>query len=175
MSSINYNNYTDKQKAEQRRKIADAFDVLAEKFEPLNADVAEAHRKNAEVNRRIAEKLDPPQPEWQDGDLVRDRDGDLWEYDASVGVWRRFGIREPYYTEVLADNFGPLRKVYVSDPSKNQVVVSVDEIYRTALLAQADKDEQEESSLTIAGIRVAKAVREQLADSEDPRDMLSNF
>lgn len=161
-----------KTKVESLRTMADHFDEIANLSNDIeDSDVALHYRNIAEHLRKEAEKLDPPQPEWKDGDLVRSQHGYLWEH--SGGTWFRRHTTFTY--EELVSLFGPLRRVYVSDPSENQVVVSVDEIYHTALLAQADKDEQEESSLTIAGIRVAKAVREQLGESEDPRDMLSNF
>ena len=160
----------DKNKARLMRELADKLDGVADTYTLLEWHWQGDHYLSTAKNlRQDADDLDPP---FEVGSYVRDASDGIWRHDA-VNKWSNGSVT--LSTESLQERSGPLHRVYVSDPSENQVVVSIDGIYRTALLAQADKDEQEESSLTIAGIRTAKAVREQLGDSEDPRDMLSNF
>lgn len=165
MSSINYNNYTDKQKAELYREAAAAYDALAKKVQPLDATVADFHRRTAQTNRDIADKLDPPQPEWREGDLVKDCKGRLWQYHGSFWYAREFGGHD---TELLTSKYGPIRKVYVSDPYEKQVVVSVDGLdpdHVAEWLKWAACNPEEEVC-----IRIAEAVRNQQAGSEPNGD-----
>ena len=102
------------------------------------------------------------QPEWQHGDFVRDRDGDLWQYDD--GQWHY--LYAEMTTKELTDSYGPLHKVHVADPTKREVVISLDGIDRTALDHWAD---QAECSPRLwvqskTAIRAAKAAREQLGE-----------
>lgn len=153
-----------KTEAKHRREIANLLDQVAEKFQPLNANTAEVHRESAEANRRHADKLDPPQPEWQEGDLVRDCQGDLWQF--GYGDWHLYGTT--HSTESLTRHYGPLTRVLtydpatqrIANPAKQEVVVSLDGIDRERLDAWA---EYTELSLPEAvARRAAKAAREQL-------------
>lgn len=159
-----------KTEAQHRREIADALDQVAEKYKPLSADTAEFHRGNAEANRRRADELDPPQPEWQDGDLVRDRNGNLWEYDGYSNMWGAFGVSGCRSTATLDEVRGPLTRVLtydpatqrVADPAKQEVVVSLDGINRSMIVpweqwAGCDLVEA-------VGRIVAEAAREQLGE-----------
>lgn len=147
-----------KTEAQHRRELADALDVVAEKFQPLNAAAAGSYRLNAEANRNLADELDPPQPAWQDGDLVRDRDGHLWQYDGDLW-WFRGG---DYPTEHLISLYGPIRKVRVADPAEQEVVVSLDGLDRERLDDWAGYTEL--SLPEAVARRVAKAAREQLGE-----------
>lgn len=151
----------DKTEAKIHRNAADLFDQLAKVIKPLNAYAAEGYRLNAQVHRKAAEDLDPPQGEWEEGDLVRDCHDELWRYDGSV--WRRFGIKGFHSTASLDENFGPTHQVFVSDPTQREVVVSLDGIDRSAIVPWeqwAGCDLVEE----VCQI-VAKAAREQLAQT----------
>lgn len=173
MSSTTYNNFTDKQKAEQRRKIADAFDALAEAFEPLEEIVTEGYKRAAEANRKTADELDPPLPEWDDGDLVRDHNGWLWEY--MLGVWFCCGMRRE--TEALTRNYGPLTRVSTYDPAKQRVVdseqqkvvISLDGIDRTELdkWGEENKSNYLPTTAEKVAFRVSAAAREQLKKVEE--------
>lgn len=158
-----------KTEAQHRRAIADLFDQLAEKFQPLNAAAAGSYRLNAEANRRRADELDPPQPEWQDGDLVRDCNGNLW--CRSRDEWLRFGAKSFYSTGALDKNYGPLTRVLtydpatqrIADPAKQEVVISIDGIDQRVLDAYHEaEDDQPMSTAGRIARRVAKAAREQL-------------
>lgn len=120
----------DKTQADLLRQLAAKRDALAATHDALGQhSAARAYRESAEEARSIANKLDPPQPEWQNGDLVRDSDGDLWQFDGDL--WWSRGDRRP--TEELIEWFGPIRKVHLADPAKQEVVVSLDGINRDAL------------------------------------------
>lgn len=158
-----------KTEAQHRRELADALDVVAEKFQPLDAHTAEGYRGNAQVNRSIAEKLDPPQPEWRDGDLVHDRHGDLWQF--GYGDWHLYGTT--HSTESLTRHYGPLTRVLtydpatqrIADPAKQEVVVSLAGIDRVALDRRASESEDDFTwPAARAGFRAAKAAREQLGE-----------
>ena len=156
-----------KTEAQRRRRIADLLDQVAEEFKPLNATAAESYEDNAEANRRIAERLDPPQPEWQDGDLVRDRFGTLWEYE--LEVWHCHHANRG--TEALTNTYGPLTRVLTYDPAtqrvtdrENDVIVNLDDIDRKWLNGWHDPlGEDRRSQMEVARI-VAKAAREQLGE-----------
>lgn len=155
-----------KTEAQHRRNIANAFDVLADAFKPLDAHTAEGYQNSATVNRSLADKLDPPQPEWQDGDLVRDRFGTLWEYE--LEVWHCHHANRG--TEALTNTYGPLTRVltydpatqHIADPAKQEVVISLDGINRDALDQWAKWAACEPAEEVC--IRAAKAAREQLGE-----------
>lgn len=154
---------TDKQAVEQHRKIADTFVAAADACAPLHPVTAKDLRAEAKLHRKMADDLDPPQPEWREGDLVCDRQGDLWQFDGDE--WCHLhGVERS--TASLIRDFGPIRKVRVADPVKHEVVISLDgidrEILREILLAYEDWDEDALSTLSSAGLRAAKAAREQL-------------
>lgn len=122
-------------------------------------------RVEAKLHRKMADEIDPPappQPEWRDGDLARDRFGDLWQFDGSKWHLRSMQRR----TAILTRESGPIHKVHIADPAKHEVVISLDgidrEILREILLAYEDWDEDALSTLSSAGLRAAKAAREQL-------------
>ena len=172
MSSINYNNYTDKQKAELYREAAAAYDALAKKVQPLDATVADFHRRTAQTNRDIADKLDPPQPEWREGDLVKDCKGRLWQYHGSFWYAREFGGHD---TELLTSKYGPLTRLLTYDPSKQQyadphereVVVSLKDIDLEYLSDWLHEDSEESPFNDLITSIVAKAAREQLKKVEE--------
>ena len=153
-----------KTEAQRRREAADLLDQVAAKFQPLSADVAEAYRRNAESNRRTANLLDPPQPEWKNGDLVRDYNGNLWQYN--LRAWHSGWAS--HSTEVLTREFSPLTRVLtydpakqrIADPAKQEVVVSLDGIDRERLDAWAGYTEL--SLPEAVARRAALAAREQL-------------
>lgn len=146
-----------KTEAKHRRNIADAFDALAEKWKPLSPDTAEEFRLDAKFNRRRADELDPPQHEWQDGDYVRDKNGGVWRHDGKV--WRS---PAGAYVSDLPALYGPIRKVNIADPAKQEVVVSLDGIDRERLDAWAGYTEL--SLPEAVARRAAKAAREQLGE-----------
>ena len=156
-----------KTEAQHRRELADALDVVAEKFQPLNAAAAGSYRLNAEANRNLADELDPPQPEWRDGDYVRDKNGGVWRHDGSV--WRSAGGGCALASD-LPHLYGPLTRVLtydpatqrVADPAKQEVVVSLDGINRDALDQWAKWAACEPAEEVC--IRAAKAAREQLGE-----------
>ena len=128
---------------------------------------AQGARINAQNRRREADKLDPPQPEWQDGDLARDRNGILWECDHR-GVWRS-GYAS-HSTEIMTRDFGPLTRVLtydpakqrIADPAKQEVVVSLDRINRSMIVPW---EQWAGCDLVEAACRiVAEAAREQLGE-----------
>ena len=154
-----------KTEAQRRRRIADLFDEIAEHRAAIG-DSAEGALLLAREDRAQADKLDPPQPEWQNGDLVRDRDGELWQY--CVGLW--YCQETSHRTESLTSHYGPLTPVLtydpatqrIADPAKQEVVVSLDGIDRERLDAWAGYTEL--SLPEAVARRVAKAAREQLGE-----------
>ena len=155
-----------KTEAQRRRHIANLFDEIAEHRAAIG-DISEGARSVASGERERADKLDPPPPEWQDGDLVRDRQGELSQYRG--GRWR--SIYGPTHsTEELTNRYGPLTRVLtydpatqrVADPAKQEVVVSLDGIDRGRLDAWAGYTEL--SLPEAVARRAAKAAREQLSE-----------
>lgn len=117
---------TDKQLAEQYRKIANAFVALADAFGPVHRETAKGYRVAAESYREKADELDPPtppQPKWHDGDLALDAEGKLWERDC--GRWFGLGIIGRSTDAELAERHGPLRRVHLAYPAEGDVVVSI--------------------------------------------------
>ena len=155
-------NLTPKEQAEQHRKIADAYVALADAFGPLHREAAKSFRVAAESYRKEADRIDPPQPEWQDGDLALDRDGELWQFDGDE--WHLRSMQRS--TASLIRDFGPIHKVHTADPAKHEVVVSLDGLDLKALLSYEDWDEDggNLSIISRTGIRAAKAAREQLGE-----------
>lgn len=155
-----------KDEAERRRRIANLLDQVAGEFWPLSTNTTKAYRSKAQANRNFADELDPPQPAWQDGDLVRDRHGDLWQF--GYGDWHLYGTT--HSTESLTRHYSPLTRVHtydpatqrIADPAKRQVVVSLDGIDRERLDAWAGYTEL--SLPEAVARRVAKAAREQLGE-----------
>ena len=149
-------NLTPKEKAEQHRKMADDLDAVA--------DAHKIYREAAEAIRKMADELDPPQPEpvWHSGDLARDRQGDLWQFDGSY--WHLHGIERS--TASLIRDFGPIHKVHVADPARQEVVVSLDGIDRRVVdVAYFEVgDDQVVSTAGKIAHRTAKAAREQLGE-----------
>lgn len=125
---------------------------------------------SSEYLRNTADELDPPQPEWpewHDGYLVRDRDGDLWEL--SLGLWYCQGTY--CNTESLTRHHSPLTRVLtydpatqrIADPAKQEVVVSIEGLRKDVLrrLAQSDELEPYADSYACRTLtRVAKAVQD---------------
>ena len=154
-----------KTEAEHRRHIANLFDDIAEHRAAIG-DISEGARSVASGERERADKLDPPQPEWQDGDLVRDRNGNLWEY--TLGLWHCHDTNRR--TESLTRDYSPLTRVLtydptkqrIADPAKQEVVVSLDGINRDALDQWAKWAACEPAEEVC--IRAAKAAREQLGE-----------
>lgn len=154
-----------KTEARRRRNAADLLDQVAEELQPLSVGAAKQYQLNAEANRSIANKLDPPQPEWQDGDLVLGANSTLWFYEC--GLWNSPSFTDMRSTDSLIAVYGPIRKVRIADPAKQEVVVSLEGIDREDLDGWAW---QEESSYSAparrTAIRAAKAAREQLGKKE---------
>ena len=157
-----------KTEAEHRRNIADLFDKIAEHRAAIG-DSAEGALSLAREDRARADKLDPPQRVWQDGELVRDRHSNLWEY--VLGVWHCHHTKRD--TEALTRHYGPLTRVltydpakqHIADPAKQEVVVSLGGIDRHALDKWLDNTEHSYAwpSVRIAR-RTANAAREQLGE-----------
>lgn len=152
-----------KTEAQHRRSIANLFDEIAEHRAAIG-DSSEAVRVMAREDRVLADKLDPPIV-WQAGDMVRDKNGGIWRHDGSV--WRSAGGGYAFVSD-LPVLYGPIRKVYVSDPYEKQVVVSVDGLdpdHVAEWLKWAACNPEEEVC-----IRIAEAVRNQQAGSETGGD-----
>ena len=157
-------------KAESLRKMADHFDEIAKISNDIgDSNVASHYRNIAEHLREQVDKIDPPQPEWQDGDLARDRCGNVWEY--MLGLWYCQGTS--YRTEALTRDCGPLTRVLTYDPAKQtvanheqqEVVVSVDGLDREELDSWETLEEFNYSvSGSRAAFRISKAAREQLGE-----------
>ena len=112
-----------KTKAAQLREVAQMLDE-------------DGYEKASGHLRSTADELDPPQPEWQDGDLVRGKGGMLWE--RSFSRWHNT-MRMPSLTDKeLVGKYGPLRRVYLADPDKGEVVVSIEGLDKNILRASLD-------------------------------------
>lgn len=152
-----------KTEAQHRREIADALDVVADKFQPLSTNTTKAYRSKAQANRNFADELDPPQPEWQAGDLVRDKNGGVWRHDGKV--WRSPAGAYVRVSDLPA-LYGQIRKAHIADPAKQEVVVSLDGIDRAELDSWAHRAECGPGSWVQSktAIRAALAAREQLGE-----------
>ena len=140
------------------RELADKVDEVASLCRTLGWYGFEGHYlSNAEHHRLQADKADPPQPEWKEGDYAVDGGGNVWRL--KNGKWDG-----EYSTKELINYYGPIHKVYVSDPSEKQVAVSVDGLGLDLLQSFENWDEEALSTLNSAGLRVAKALRYQLGD-----------
>lgn len=154
-----------KTEARELREIANLYDQIAERRDAIGFG-AEGARDNAKANRRRADELDPPQPEWQDGDLARDNEGDLWQF--GYGNWHLRGLH--IRADVMTLNYGPLTRVLtydpakqrIADPAQQEVVISLDGINRDALDQWAKWAACEPAEEVC--IRAAKAAREQLGE-----------
>ena len=104
----------DKSKARLMRELADTEDRAAGLCTALGwLGLGTLHQSSAEFHRLQADKSDPPQPEWKEGDLVVDRNDDLWKCLGN-DVWFRFLDRHGIVwltTGKLLKDVGPLRKV----------------------------------------------------------------
>ena len=150
----------DKNKARLMRELADKMFETANVCSALEWQGFAAHYRNTAENfRQEADRLDPPVV-WEKGDLVRDHHNRLWEYDGTLWYSRGFG---GYDTKLLTGENGPIRKVYVSDPSEKQIVVSVKnfDLSWWEHLEENVYDTDAEGFLK----RTAQAVREQLGEA----------
>ena len=154
-------NLTPKEQAEQHRKVADAYVALADAFGPLHRPTAKSFRVAAESYREKADRIDPLQPYWQDGDYSRDRFGGLWHFDG--GKWYLRSMQRS--TASLVRDFGPIHKVHVADPAKQEVVISLEGIDREDLdMWATEKESNYGAPSQLIAIRAAKAAREQLGE-----------
>ena len=160
-------NLTPKEQAEQHRKIADNLDGVAASCDALGLDLmAYVSRTNATEFRTSADEIDPPtppQPEWREGDLVRDRFGGLWQFDGSK--WHLRCMERS--TASLIRDFGPIRKVHIADPARHEVVVSLDGLDRDFIdKGWGDLREEDiyQSTSGKLASRAAKAARKQLGE-----------
>lgn len=161
-----------KTKVKSLRAMADHFDEIANLSNVIeDSEVALHYRNIAEHLRKEAEKLDPPEPEWGEGDLVRDCKRRLWEYHGGFWYAREFGGHK---TELLTSKYGPLTRVVTYDPSEQQyadpyeweVVVSLEDIDLDYLSDWADEDSEESPFTDLITSIVAKAAREQLGETQ---------
>ena len=151
---------TPKEQAEEHRKIGHTFAKAATACARLNPATAAILLAEAEKHFKKVGELDPPQPEWREGDLVRDRFGGLWQFDGSK--WHRRCMERS--TARLDRDYGPIHKVHIADPARREVVVSLDGIDLRLLESLQDWSEGSVSTTSAVTIRVAKAAREQLGE-----------
>ena len=150
-----------KTEAKELREIANLYDQIAERRDAIGVS-AEGARMAARENRVRADELDPPLHEWQDGDYVRDKNGGVWRHDGSF--WRSAGGAYVRVSDLPA-LYGPIHKVNIADPAKQEVVVSLDGIDRVTLDRRADESEDDFTwPAARASFRAAKAAREQLGE-----------
>lgn len=157
-----------KTKAEGLRKIADLSDEIAKHKDAIDMPRSAGYsRADANEYREQANELDPPTVSYESGDLVLDRDGDLWTYgSADGGYWYRFNSTQRLSLYDLTRMYGPHRKVHLADPAKQEVVISLDGITSDGWVnVWADETEdshRHHADSTKAVIRAAKAARDQL-------------
>lgn len=76
-----------------------------------------------------------PQPEWKEGDLVRDAAGRLWEFSDGFW-WGGSGTSSVcgYDDKWMGDDNGPLRRVHLADPANGEVVVKIPPVVHESFL-----------------------------------------
>ena len=94
-----------KTKAKSLRAMADHFDEIAKISNDVGDFIAARHHRNsAEHHRLEADKLDHPQPEWEEGDYAMDEGRSVWSF--KNGKWDG-----EYSTKELINHYGPIHKV----------------------------------------------------------------
>lgn len=105
-----------KEKAALHRTLAAEAHSMAETYSKLGQTYAATKfSRIAEYELSVAEKLFFTE-EWKNGDLVRDQDGDLWQF--GYGTWHMCGTQRS--TETLNYRYGPLTRVLTYDPAKQR-------------------------------------------------------